>query len=512
MFQYILKRIVYFIPTFFIISLLAFTLGQLAPGDPVELKLKGGQQGGEAGQMNEKISNERQYAELAEKLGRHLPAFYFNLTSKAYPDTLYKISRQNERENLSRLIHQYGNWTQISNYYTAIKNMELSLFDVKKVYKDPTQYDRIKQLKECCTVLYRTYREEEIQVQLATMKEAVNKEVSYKIDSATTVRRNTLLTVKPIFDSLDLLYTQMKSTATPNLNNIPAIHWYGTKNQYHRWMFGDAPWIGVDKKAGISSKGLLRLDFGYSILDGRPVLTKIKDALPWTLLINFITFLFIYLIGIPMGVKLAVEKGKIFDSAVSTINFILYSLPTFWIATLAIIFLTNDHYAPFLDIFPSHGIGKTGPDYSMLDKIMDRIHHISLPIICILLGAFAYLSKQMRGAMLNVLRQDYIRTAFAKGLNPNQVYWKHAFRNSLIPIITMFAGFLPAMISGSVIIEYIFTIPGMGQVSYLAVTARDYPVLFTILMTSAVLTMLGNLLADVLYGVADPRISFTKKV
>ena len=277
-------------------------------------------------------------------------------------------------------------------------------------------------------------------------------------------------------------------------------------------MFGDAPWIGKDKNPGTSSKGLLRLDFGYSILDGRPVLTKIKDALPWTLLINFITFLFIYLIGIPMGVKLAVEKGKIFDSAVSTINFVLYSLPTFWIATLAIIFLTNDHYAPFLDIFPSHGIGKTGPDYSFFAKITDRIHHISLPIICILLGAFAYLSKQMRGAMLNVLRQDYIRTAFAKGLNPNQVYWKHAFRNSLIPIITMFAGFLPAMISGSVIIEYIFTIPGMGQVSYLAVTARDYPVLFTILMTSAVLTMFGNLLADILYGVADPRISFTKKV
>jgi peptide/nickel transport system permease protein len=117
----------------------------------------------------------------------------------------------------------------------------------------------------------------------------------------------------------------------------------------------------------------------------------------------------------------------------------------------------------------------------------------------------------MRGGMLSVLRQDFIRTAFAKGLEPNTVYWKHAFRNSLIPIITMFASFLPAMISGAVIIEYIFTIPGMGRVSYESVVARNFPVLFTILMFSAILTMMGNLLSDVLYALVDPRISFTKK-
>jgi peptide/nickel transport system permease protein len=213
-----------------------------------------------------------------------------------------------------------------------------------------------------------------------------------------------------------------------------------------------------------------------------------------------------------MGVSLAVRKGSSFDRIVTTTNFILYSLPVFWVATMAIIFLTNKTYAPFLDLFPDHGVGKTGSDFGFFERVLDRAHHFALPIFCSLLGSFAYLSRQMRGGMLNVLRQDYIRTAFAKGLSNREVYWKHAFRNSLIPIITMFASFLPAMIGGSLIIEFIFTIPGMGQVSYMSIVSRDYPLLFTILMVSAILTMVGNLLADMLYGVIDPRISFVKKM
>jgi peptide/nickel transport system permease protein len=230
-----------------------------------------------------------------------------------------------------------------------------------------------------------------------------------------------------------------------------------------------------------------------------------------TLIINFFEFLLIYLIAIPMGVSLAVKKGTTYDRIVTSVNFILYSLPTFWIATLMIIFFTNGHYAEWMNIFPDHGIGKTGEEFTFMERLTDRAYHLALPMFCMLLGAFAFVSRMMRGSMLSVLRQDYIRTAFAKGLTPNKVIWKHAFRNSLIPIVTMFASFLPAMISGAVIIEYIFTIPAMGRVSYESVVSRNYPVLFTILMCSAILTMAGNLIADILYGFVDPRISLTKK-
>ncbi|MDW8274053.1 MAG: ABC transporter permease, partial [Chitinophagales bacterium] len=304
--------------------------------------------------------------------------------------------------------------------------------------------------------------------------------------------------------------SDMVNRATTHLKYIPAFYWYGTANQYHRWLFGDVPWFGKNDDPTKTSRGFFRGDFGNSYLDGRPVVSIIGDALKWTLLLNFIAFFITYLVSIPLGVSLAVRKGTTYDRVTTTINFILYSLPTFWIATLLITFFTSDYYASWMNLFPTHGVGKTGDEYGFWEKIADRAYHFILPVFCMVYGSFAYISRQMRGGMLTVLRQDFIRTAFAKGLPPRKVYWKHAFRNSLIPIITMFSSFLPAMISGSVIIEYIFTIPGMGRVSYESVVARNFPVLFTLLMFSAILTMLGNLISDILYAVIDPRISFTK--
>ena len=134
-----------------------------------------------------------------------------------------------------------------------------------------------------------------------------------------------------------------------------------------------------------------------------------------------------------------------------------------------------------------------------------------LPIICSTYGSFAFLSRQMRGGMLSILSQDYIRTAYAKGLDSKNVIWRHAFRNSLLPIITLFANVFPIMIGGSVVLEVIFTIPGMGKWGYDAIISHDYPIIFTVMMLAAILTMIGYLVADMLYAVVDPRISFSDK-
>jgi peptide/nickel transport system permease protein len=278
-------------------------------------------------------------------------------------------------------------------------------------------------------------------------------------------------------------------------------------------LFGDVPWFGGATAAmpANATKGFIRGDFGASYLDNRPVSSILGDAIKWTLLINLIVFIIIYAIGIPAGVTLAKHKGKPIDRVLSTVLFIQYSLPVAWIGTMLIIFFTSNYYANWMDLFPPYGLGKIGPEYTLWARISDRAYHLALPVFCSVIGSFAYISMQMRGGMMTVLRQDYIRTAFAKGLSPNTIYWKHALRNSLIPIITIFSSFLPAMISGSVIIEFLFTIPGMGRISYESVGARNFPVLFTILMFSAILTMLGTLVSDILYAVTDPRISFTKK-
>ncbi|MEZ5021989.1 MAG: ABC transporter permease [Chitinophagales bacterium] len=183
----------------------------------------------------------------------------------------------------------------------------------------------------------------------------------------------------------------------------------------------------------------------------------------------------------------------------------MYSLPNFWIATLLIIYLCSPEN---LHWFPAYGLGEFKEGMNFFQKLGVRAYHIVLPLFCWTYGSLAFLSRQMRGGMLNVLSQDYIRTARAKGLEENKVIYKHAFRNSLLPIITIFGNVLPAMISGAIVIEVIFSLPGMGRMLLDAIVFKDYPVVFTLVLLTAFLTMLGYLIADILYAVVDPRISY----
>ncbi|HWA05948.1 MAG TPA: ABC transporter permease, partial [Ignavibacteria bacterium] len=183
--------------------------------------------------------------------------------------------------------------------------------------------------------------------------------------------------------------------------------------------------------------------------------------------------------------------------------------PSFWVATMAIVFLANVEY---IKIFPTSGLYTLGSEnWTFFEKAWDRIYHLILPVTCSALASFAFLSRQMRGSMLEVIRQDYVRTARAKGLTEKKVVLKHALRNSLIPIITLLGGILPSLVGGSVIIESIFSIPGIGQLAFQALIARDYPLIMAELVLAAVLTMLGLLLVDILYAIVDPRIAFSKK-
>ena len=252
------------------------------------------------------------------------------------------------------------------------------------------------------------------------------------------------------------------------------------------------------------------LDFGRSFKDNGPVLPKIVERIPLTLSMGLISIIFAYLVAIPIGIYSASHPGTALDRISSTTLFMLYSLPTFWIATLGIIFLTSPEYWP---IFPSSGLysNEYSEDWGFFDKFADIAWHLALPMIIYTYTSFAYLSRQMRGSMLEVIRQDFIRTARAKGLAERAVIYKHALRNSLIPIVTLLAGLLPSLLSGSIVVESIFTLPGLGLLGFNAVIERDYPIVMAILTISAVLTMLGVLLSDITYSIIDPRIAFSKK-
>ena len=743
MFRYVLKRFLIFIPTLFVISLLIFGLSKLAPGDPVELLLKGGTNAGSTGQRADLESGEADYQRKAQQLGLDKPTFYFALSAAAYPKDLYKISKQIHRENISRLISMYGNSDAAMAYYQALKAMELACADLTA----EADYDAKKKLRDAIDELFFRYNVQDVQNELNNIKEALS--------------NPTLSKAQPIFEQLAAAYQFMQNNPQTHLLYVPTLHWYGAGNQYHTWMFGDMPWLysidsspykkvselggrmdalgklkdslvqilkptctkyeiykadlanppaGVsvdslqkmfaklradssqltteiaaidtkvqtlsDERDGIkktlttyASKGFVRGDFGTSYKDNRPVATKMKEALFWTIIMNFLSIFLSYIVSIPLGVQSAVWKkntlqfftfisykllivatlangliaaftfgglpkwvfalgmglltifiifselfknraylqenkgifgsiwatvytisiglllmwlwilvemllvaglvvvtkfpimtaiivglvlavklynrytqkgiqqqtnvfndglgnfrmskwglqtrGSVLDNISTTALFVLYSLPSFWIAMILIVFLTTVSYG--LSWFPSGGAqsleiamatGKNYDKFSVATRFLDILHHLILPVVCMTYGSFAFLSRQMRGSMLGVVKQDYIRTATAKGLSEDKIIWKHAFRNSLFPIITMFSSVFPRALSGSIAIESIYNIQGMGYLSLEAINGRDWPIVFTVALLAAILTMIGNLVSDILYSVADPRVTF----
>ncbi len=255
-------------------------------------------------------------------------------------------------------------------------------------------------------------------------------------------------------------------------------------------------------------KQIVTLNFGDSYKDHRPVIDKIKERLPITIILNVLSIFFIYSISIPIGVYSAVRQ-KTFKERISTFFlFILYSIPSFWMAMILIFFLGGGE---FWNVFPVYGIFSQGADnYSFGGKVLDFLWHITLPVFCLTYAGLASLSRFQKGSLLEVLREDYIRTARGKGLDERTVLFKHALRNSLIPIITILGAILPALIGGSVIIETIFSIPGIGQLGFEAILSRDYPLIMAITTITAFLTLIGILISDLTYVLVDPRISFEK--
>jgi peptide/nickel transport system permease protein len=253
-----------------------------------------------------------------------------------------------------------------------------------------------------------------------------------------------------------------------------------------------------------------RGDFGQSFAQGRPVADILFEALPNTLILTGSALLLVFIIGILVGVLQAVRQYSIFDSASSVISLFFYSMPSFWLALmLMLLFSLKAHQWGWPIALPPTGI--TSVDYEFLTaggKVMDRLAHLVLPVGTLTLALAAGVARYTRGQMLEVVRQDFIRTARAKGLPERTVIMKHGLRNSLLPVITLLGLYLPFLFSGAVFVEVIFAWPGMGRIIVDAIFQRDYPLVMATSFLFAVIVVLGNLVADVLYGVADPRIRY----
>lgn len=380
MLGYVLKRILWFVPTLFAVTLIGFILLANAPGDPVNILSNGVKASGNI---------EEQKTFWRKKLGLDLPVFYFSVTTLSEPDTLYKV------------------------------------------------YDEQK---------------------LKTIKEDLKENGGYK-------------------------------------NYIPKIVWYGYHNQYHQWLFG-----------GANSKGIIRGDFGISYIKKEPVIAILKDKLIWSVFFSIVSILLAYVISIPIGIKLA-EKPDSRTSKITQLSlFLLYSMPSFFVGVLLLMLFANPDV---LSIFPPSGIKPIegyDDNASLLSKFVDSFPYMILPLICYTYSSLAFISKLTTTSINEQLGLDYIKTARAKGLSENNIIWKHALKNSALPLITVFSSVFPSIIGGSVIIESIFTIPGMGLETVKAIVSQDYPIVIAVITLSSVLTIFSYLLADILYAWVDPRI------
>jgi peptide/nickel transport system permease protein len=272
----------------------------------------------------------------------------------------------------------------------------------------------------------------------------------------------------------------------PLTSLLPAIRWNGTNNQYHHWM-----------------SGFINRTPLTSLIDGRDAWTKIGEALKLTLLINGLAFFLAVWLGILIGKWSALHDGTTFEKWTSIILFAFFAIPSFWLATLLIFFFSSGEW---LSLFPTGGLGRIEHAENLFTRIGILLYHLILPVSCLALGVLAYVSRQMKQSVSHELTQPFVGALRTMGISEKTIVNKHVMRNAWFPLITMIGKSFPELISGSMIVEVIFSIPGMGRLMYTSLLARDWPVVFPILMLVATVTILAYTVADIIYKAVDPRV------
>lgn len=287
------------------------------------------------------------------------------------------------------------------------------------------------------------------------------------------------------------LQTELNPRITPEIVEKLRKHYDLDKPIYVRYI----KWV----------KNIAKLDFGNSLSpDGRKVIDKIKERLPVTLSISLLSMIIMFIFSIPLGIYISVNKGKFKERIITFLSFFFYSMPSFWLAIILIVV-----FGIYFRVLPISGLKSINyTQLSTFDKILDLVKHLILPIIVATTGSIAYMSRYVASNLDEVLKQEYILLAKIKGVPEKVILRKHALRNALIPVITILGLSVPGLIGGSVIFETIFSIPGMGQLFFQSAMSRDYPVIMALLVLSSFLTLLGNILADIGYALADPRIRY----
>jgi peptide/nickel transport system permease protein len=482
---YILRRLLLMIPTFFGISLIIFMVLNLAPGHP------GGQT-----ESADVVANARgeatqeSYKVFREQFNIDKPVLFntrFSLR-RADIEPELKVAAQVTPAPISRRLEVQERLEDLGNY--AVPVLMDILLDADRTgqvsLRDTTAYflrlNAPRRLRDPYNPApppeVRAYNDE------VSAERGRLRRLRYAFDAPEAEKRAVLLGWQSWYDEARprFVYTRLDELRILLFDTRFATYW----------------------------KNLVRLDFGISLATKEPVLSTLFAKLRYSLSLSVLSLLLSYAIAIPLGVLSAVRRGTALDRALTTGLFMLYSLPSFFVATLLLLFFSEGSNWSALRLFPTGGFQSPGfEDLTTVGKLMDIAWHLVLPLACLTYGSHAALSRYMRSGLLEVIAADYIRTARAKGLPESLVIGKHALRNGLLPILTLLAGLLPAVLGGSVIIEYIFGIPGIGLWTIDSIYQRDYNVIMGVQLLSTVLVLFGLLLTDISYALVDPRIRYS---
>lgn len=475
MLQYTIKRLLLVIPTFFLISLLIFVVLNVAPGRPG------------AGSQNDGGESSNQQQKESFRIFKE----QFNLDKPILVNTRWALETADVRELLVTAHKLEGDVTAAERVDAEVDLDDFGNYLVKHlvVLLDDSNPE-VQRLAAATLVSAAQLRF--VSERRADPLEArrVNREISKANESVKT-------------------WTWPEGAPAEQQAAVSASwkDWYTTNEGNYTWTGSErVDAFFFDTRFAKYWSNLIHLDFGISTADRRPVFETVMGKLKYSLSLTMVATLLAYFIAVPIGVFSAYRQGTRLDTAVTVMLFVMYSLPTFFTGTVLLRLLTEGE--PFA-WFPTGDFQTmSSAPWTTWDRLKDIVWHLVLPMATYTSVSLATLSRYARAGVIEVIRADYIRTARAKGLSEPVVIIKHAVRNGMIPILTLLGGLLPALIAGSVVIEVVFNIPGMGQYIFNAIGARDYNAVMAVLLTSSFLALIGILVSDLSYAFVDPRISF----
>lgn len=452
--SYLIKRILWLFPALLIVLVMAFMLKNVVPGDPVESILM--HRGISIQDLERHTST---YEKLYKAENYHLPLFYFSILPDHYPANIHNIIQGEERKNVKRLLKQGYTFNDISAFLKMTDQWN-STADTSALWQQKSWQQLIRFEKAPDKIL-----------------DYLQNRAIFSMEEQKKVVEN----LKKIIDSKVRI-------------SVPTIHWYGAHNQFHNYLMK-----------------VVLFDFGVSAKDGKKVTGKISSALSWTAVLIFFSLLILFSISIPLGIWNARHEGSRLDRWTEKWSVLLYAIPVFWLASMLIIFFTSDQYSPWLHIFPTVGTWYVPGDQNFWQTFLQHSKHLILPVLCLTANDFAFLIRLIKMNALAQKNKPFVKVSLARGLSDSTILWKQIFPNVSVSILAVLIGMIPAAFAGSLVVEVIFNIPGMGRLLYNSLLSADWNVVFAILILLSMVTIICNLLGDIFIARLHPLIRYGKE-